>query len=166
MRQVDLGFQPDHTLAAAYSLPRKQYSTQASVNGFNRELVRRLQQLPGVTNAGLTSSLPAAGSYGKSVFVAEGYVAPKGAGLDLAIPIQVEGNYFPAMGIPLLHGRFFSPEDQAGAQPVVIVNRKLAEQSWPGQNPDWQAATAGNGVDADTMGDRHRRGGRREGELA
>ncbi len=135
MRQVDLGFQPDHTLAAAYNLPPKQYATQASVDEFNRELVRRLQQLPGVKAVGLTSFLPASGEDSNSVFVAEGYVAPKGAGMDLATAIQVEGDYFRAMGIPLLHGRFLSPEDKAGSQLVVIVNRKLAEQSWPGQNP-------------------------------
>ncbi|HET6218521.1 MAG TPA: ABC transporter permease, partial [Acidobacteriaceae bacterium] len=135
MRQVDLGFQPDHTLAASYGLPRKQYATQASVNEFNRELVRRLQQLPGVKTVGLTSFLPASGGNSNTVFVAEGYVPPKGAGMDLATFIQVDGDYFRAMGIPLLHGRFFTPEDRAGAQLVVIVNRKLAEQSWPGQNP-------------------------------
>jgi putative ABC transport system permease protein len=135
MRQVDLGFQPDHTLAATYNLPRKQYPTQVSVNEFNRELARRLQQLPGVKSVGLTSFLPASGGNNNSVFVAEGYVAPKGAGMDLGTTIQVDGDYFRAMGIPLLHGRFFTPEDRAGAQLVVIVNRKLAEQSWPGQDP-------------------------------
>ena len=135
MRQVDLGFQPDHTLAASYSLPLKQYSTQAAVDEFNHELERRLQQLPGVKAVGLTSFLPASGGNSNSVFVAEGYVAPKGAGMDLATTIEVEGDYFRAMGIPLLHGRFFTPDDKAGAQPVIIVNQKLAEQSWPSQDP-------------------------------
>ena len=135
MRQVDLGFRPDHTLAASYGLPLKQYATQASVNEFNHELERRLQQLPGVKAVGLTSFLPASGGNNSNVFVAEGYVAPKGAGMDLATTIQVQGDYFRAMGIPLLHGRFFTPADKAGAQLVVIVNRKLADQSWPGQNP-------------------------------
>jgi predicted permease len=135
MRQVDLGFHPDHTLAAAYNLPQKQYATQTAVNEFNRELVRRLQQLPGVKSVGMTSFLPASGNNTNSVFVAEGYVAPKDGGMDLATMIQVEGDYFRAMGIPLLHGRYFTPDDKAGAQLVAIVNHKLAEQSWPGQDP-------------------------------
>jgi putative ABC transport system permease protein len=135
MRQTDLGFRPDHTLAASYGLPNKQYATQASVNEFNRELVRRLQQLPGVKAVGLTSFLPASGGSSNSVFVAEGYVARKDAGMDLATIVFVDGDYFHAMGIPLLRGRFLTPEDKAGAQPVVIVNHKLAEQSWPGQDP-------------------------------
>jgi putative ABC transport system permease protein len=135
MREVDLGFQPDHTLAASYNLPRKQYATQSAVDEFNHELLRRLQQLPGVKSVGMTSFLPASGNNSNSVFVAEGYVAPKDAGMDLATVIQVDGDYFRAMGIPLLNGRFFTLDDKEGAQLVVIVNRMLAEKSWPGQNP-------------------------------
>src|SRR5262249_30575099 len=58
MLAVDLGFRPDHVLTASYSLPREQYRTQAAVDEFNHELIRRLQQLPGVKSAGLTSFLP------------------------------------------------------------------------------------------------------------
>jgi putative ABC transport system permease protein len=135
MREVNLGFQPDHSLAASYNLPRKQYSTQASIDAFNYELLRRLQQLPGVKSVGITSFLPASGNNNNSVFVAEGYVPAKDAPIDLATTIAVEGDYFQAMGIPLLHGRFLNQDDKEGAQLVVVVNRKLAEQSWPGQDP-------------------------------
>jgi predicted permease len=135
MREVDLGFRPDHTLVASYSLPRKQYSTQASVDEFNRELVRRLQELPGVKSVGLTSFLPASGNNSNSAFVADGYVPPKNGAIDLATWVQVQGDYFKAMGIPLLRGRLFTPADRADSQLVTIVNQKLAEQSWPGQNP-------------------------------
>ncbi|MGI8773367.1 MAG: ABC transporter permease [Acidobacteriaceae bacterium] len=135
MRQVDLGFQPDHTLVASYSLPRRQYATQSAVNQFNQELVRRLQQLPGTKSVGLTSFLPASGNNSNSAFVAEGYNPPKAGNLDLGTPVQVEGGYFSAMAIPLLRGRLFTQADKAGTQLVVIVNHKLAEQSWPGQDP-------------------------------
>jgi putative ABC transport system permease protein len=135
MRQVNLGFQPDHTLTASYGLPRKQYSTQASVDEFNHEVVRRLQQLPGVKSVGLSSFLPASGANNNTVIVAEGSVAPECAGMNLSTTIEVDGDYFRAMGIPLLRGRLFTAEDKAGAQLAVIVNRKLAEQSWPGQDP-------------------------------
>jgi putative ABC transport system permease protein len=135
MREVDLGFRPDHTLAASYGLPRKQYATQTAIDAFNHELLRRLQQLPGVKSVGLTSFLPASGNNSNSVFVAEGYVPQKDAGMDLATTISVEGDYFQAMGIPLLRGRFLTEDDKEGAQLAVVVNRKLAEQSWPGQDP-------------------------------
>jgi putative ABC transport system permease protein len=135
MRQVDLGFQPDHTLVASYSLPQKQYATQPAVDEFNRELLRRLQALPGVKNVGMTSFLPASGNNNNSAFVAEGYTPPNGQSLDLATTVRVQGDYFRAMGIPLLHGRLFNEGDKAGGQLVNVVNHKLAEQSWPGQDP-------------------------------
>ena len=47
----------------------------------------------------------------------------------------MQGDYFQAMGIPLLSGRFFTNADAANKQLVVIVNRKLAEHYWPGSDP-------------------------------
>jgi putative ABC transport system permease protein len=105
MREVDLGYRPDHTLVASYSLPREKYGTQTAVDEFNHELERRLQELPGVKSAGVTSFLPASGNQTNSVFLAEGYVAPKDGGYVLATIIQIESDYLQAMGVPLLRGR-------------------------------------------------------------
>jgi putative ABC transport system permease protein len=135
MRSVDLGFRPDHVVTAAYSLPQKQYSTQPAITAFNNELLRQLQQLPGGDSAGLTSILPASGNNNNQAFVVDGYVPPKGAPMNLATSAQVKGDYFRAMGIPLIHGRYFTEADKAGAQLVLIVNRKLAEHYWPHQDP-------------------------------
>jgi predicted permease len=134
MREVDLGFRPDHMLAAAYNLPQRQYGTQTAVDAFNFELQKRLEQQPGIKSVGMTSNLPATGGKGTVPFVAEGYV-PNGSSFDTGSMVLVEGDYFQAMGIPLMHGRWFTPGDKPGGQLVVIVNRRLAEQSWPGQNP-------------------------------
>lgn len=135
MRSVDVGFRPDHVLVAGYSLPQKQYATQAAVDEFNQELIRRVKELPGVKVAGITTFLPASGSSGNTTFVAEGYVAPQGANMNLATPVTVEGDYLPAMGVPLLAGRLFTPADNQNAQLVVIVNHTLAEHYWPGSDP-------------------------------
>ncbi len=135
MRSVDLGYRPDHVLVAAYSLPQKQYATQVSVDVFNDELLRRVQQLPGVKSAGLTSFLPASGNHSNSTFIVDGYVPPAGAGMNLATLVTVRGDYLQAMGIPLLAGRFFTPADTAKTQLVAIVNHKLAEHYWPGADP-------------------------------
>jgi len=84
---------------------------------------------------GLTTRLPASDIHSTSAFVVEGYVPPKGAGLSLGTPSLVRGDYFKAIGISLLSGRFFTPEDTVGSQMVVIVNHKLAEHYWPAQDP-------------------------------
>jgi putative ABC transport system permease protein len=135
MREVDLGFRPDHTVAANYDLPEEQYATQSSVDTFNKELLLRLQQLPSVRAAGLTSQLPASGDHSRSTFLADGYIAPKGSAFNLAWTSDVMGNYFQAIGIPLLRGRLFTEADNAQSQLVVIINRKIAEHYWPGQDP-------------------------------
>jgi len=131
MREVDLGFRPDHTLVAGYSLPQKQYPAQAHADNFNDELLRRLQQLPGVKSVGLTSFLPAAGSSSSSTFIVEGYVPPKGANLNLATPILIEGDYLQAMGVRLLAGRQFTDSDTPDGQLVALVNHKFAQHFWP-----------------------------------
>jgi predicted permease len=135
MRSVSLGFHADHTLTAAYSLPRQQYSNQAAINAFNLTMRTGLEQLPGVQAVGVTSMLPAADVEFLGTFTPEGYVPPKGAGLNLAWIPQVIGDYFQAQGIPIIRGRDFTVADGDGAPLVVIINRVLAEHYWPGQDP-------------------------------
>src|SRR3984885_11081672 len=135
MRSVGLGFHVDQTLTATYSLPRQQYSNQAAIDAFNLALRTKLEQLPGVQAVGVTSLLPATDADFRGTFTPEGYVSPKGAGLNLAWIPQVMGNYFEAQGIKIIRGRDFTAADREDAPLVVIVNRSLAEHYWPGQDP-------------------------------
>ena len=109
MREVDLGFRPDHTLVAAYGLPQKQYDTQSSINEFNDELLRKLQSLPGVKSADLTSFLPASGNNNNSAFIAEGYVPSKPGELDLATTVQGAGRLLLHDGNSAASGTLFHP---------------------------------------------------------
>jgi predicted permease len=135
LRTVNLGFRTDHMLTATYGLPREQYSTQAFIDSFNAQLLDKLRQLPGVQAAGLTTQLPVVGSVNTNAFFPEGYVPPKGAGMNMCWASQVSGSYFRAAGIPLLRGREFTDADRAGSPFVVIVNHTLAQHFWPGQDP-------------------------------
>jgi putative ABC transport system permease protein len=135
MRAVDLCFHSDHMLTAHYDLPRRQYSTQPDVDAFDRSLREKLEELPGVQAVGITTLLPAAGQNIRTTFIPEGYVPPKGAGLNLVWESQLIGNYFAAAGIPLIRGRDFTEADNATAPLVAIVNRVLAERYWPGEDP-------------------------------
>ena len=135
MRAVDLGFVPQHVTTAAYSLPQQEYSKQAQIDTFNRELLLKLNQLPGVQSVGMTSMLPSQGANNNQTFVVDGYEPPAGAGMNLATVSQVYGNFFSAMGIRLLRGRVFTEADHAGTQLAVIVNHKYAQHFWPNQDP-------------------------------
>ena len=130
LRAVDLGIRTDHVLTAGYDLPAQQYSKQPAVDAFNNELLTRLRTLPGVEAVGTTTELPAVGSRNFQMYVPEGVNEGK-----MAWPSLVMGDYFEAAGIRLLRGRFFTNADRADSPLVVIVNRKLAEKVWSGQDP-------------------------------
>jgi predicted permease len=68
-------------------------------------------------------------------FVVEGYVDPRGPDRSAASPSLVIGDYFKAIGIPLIRGRYFAESDNADSQLVIIVNHKFAEHYWPHQDP-------------------------------
>jgi predicted permease len=135
MSQANLGFEPEHVTTAAYSLPQKQYSTQAQIDTFNRDLLDRLRKLPGARAAGLANTIPMTGDDNWAI-LAEGYVDPRGPDqIQRAAPFHVVGDYFRAMGIPLLRGRYFTDADNANSQLVAIVNHEFAEDYWPHQDP-------------------------------
>ncbi|MGD0732933.1 MAG: ABC transporter permease [Terracidiphilus sp.] len=134
LSDVDLGFRPDHVSTAFYALPQQQYSTQARVDAFNNKLLAKLRQLPGAEAAGLSSTIPTTGD-GIESFTVEGYVDPRGPDQTVAFHFSVIGDYFKAIGDPLIRGRYFEDSDDANSQLVVIVNREFAEHYWPGQDP-------------------------------
>jgi predicted permease len=133
MRAVNPGFRPDHVLVAGYQLPLGQYPTQSSVDAFSHAVIDRLKNKPGITSAGLTSFLPASGVFAKSGYTIEGQTADNWK-LKFAAFAVTYGDYFRAMGIPLLAGRTFTNDDRANAPPVVIVNQSMAQHCWPGQS--------------------------------
>jgi predicted permease len=135
MRAVDLGFRPDHTLTARYSLPGYQYPNQASVDAFDEQVLRELRRFSGVEAVGITTTLPSTGDWAGPAITIEGYVPPKGAGLNLAMVSLLRGDPIQALGIRLLRGRTFTEADNARSQLVALVNRQLAERYWPGQDP-------------------------------
>lgn len=134
MSDVDLGFDPAHALSADYSLPPQQYGDQAKVDAFNRELLTRLRQVPGMQAAALTTVLPGANNAPAEPIVAAGRSAVRN-GSSAGTPFDVVGDFFRAAGIPLLRGRLLTEEDDANAPLVVVVNRELAGHLWPGENP-------------------------------
>ena len=135
LRQVNLGFNPEHELTASFVLPKQQYGTQPEIDGFTNRLLTQLQRLPGVQAVGVTSLLPGAGLVSSNSFYPEGYVQPNDQPMNSAWESYVEGNYFQAAGIRILRGRAFTASDNASSPLVIIVNKTLADHYWPGQDP-------------------------------
>jgi putative ABC transport system permease protein len=143
MHAIDLGFRPERVLVAGYQLPLRQYPTNTSVDTFNREAVERLSNQPGIIAAGVTNSLPASDAFPQGAYTIEG-VSERNWRLKFAAFAMTYGDYFRAMSIPLLEGRYFTKDDNATAPLVVIVNESMAKHSWPGQTAIGKRMHVGN----------------------
>jgi putative ABC transport system permease protein len=142
MRAVDPGFRPDHVLVGGFQLPLKQYSTRALSDAFNRDIFERLLNKPGIVAVGITDTLPESGG-GESAYTIENEPIDRWK-LKFAGFATTYGDYFRAMGIPLIEGRYFNPDDRSNAPLVMIVNQSMARQAWPGQSPLGKRMHAGN----------------------
>ncbi len=143
MLAVDPGFRPDHMLIAGYQLPSQQYATPSSIAGFNREVVSRLAAQPGTVAVGLANTMPDTGSGGRGGFTIEGEPVAEWK-LRFTPFIETYGDYFRALGIPLITGRTFTVRDHSGTPLVCIVSESMAKQEWPGQNPIGKRLHLGN----------------------
>lgn len=135
LRQVDLGFKPDNLLTMRMVLPLPKYQKPESRRAFYDELLRRINEIPGVESAGINTRLPLSTSGMKFSFSVEGRTMPSDSNLPFAVYRVINPDYFRAMGIPLQRGRAFDTRDTADSTPALIVNRRLAEQFWPGEDP-------------------------------
>jgi putative ABC transport system permease protein len=136
LRAVDPGFNPSNVLTMRLALPGYRYETLETQTAFYRDLLGRVQALPGVQNAALTSDLPIVGEQDDTAIYFPG--AKEETGLANATIIHystVSPSYFAAMQIHLLAGRGFNELDTAKAPPVVVINDKMAREYWPGLNP-------------------------------
>jgi putative ABC transport system permease protein len=143
MLAVDPGFRADHALIAGYQLPLAQYPTEASVGMFNRAVVDQLSSKPGVIAVAISNAVAASDVSPQSAFTVEGVSADSWK-LKFAAFTSVYGEYFGAMGIPLLEGRTFTMHDDSNAPLVVIVNQSMARDCWPGQGAISKRMHVGN----------------------
>jgi predicted permease len=131
---LDPGFREEHVLTATVSLPYPEYKSTDQVGRFYDSLTTILASLPGVKSAGAATDLPWTG-YDENMggWMIEGKQPPPHqefhARYHAATP-----DYFRALGIPLLRGRFFTEGDNKDARRVIIINRALAEKYLPNED--------------------------------
>ena len=143
MLAVNPGFRSDHALVAEYQLPLQQYPTNASVSSFNRAVFDHLSSKPGVSAVAISNAVAVSQNFPLAAYTVEG-VSVEQWKLKFAAFTTVYGNYFGAMGIPLIDGRTFDKHDDAGAPLVVVVNQSMARDCWPGQSPLGKRMHVGN----------------------
>jgi predicted permease len=123
----NLGFRPEHLLTASVALDNAQYRDATSQSAFVRNLIPRLQHIPGAESVAVASDLPASGP-GSITFRIKGQPElPAGQPLT-ARDAVVSSDYFQAAGIPLLRGRAFTKTDNATAPRIVVVNQEFVHR--------------------------------------
>jgi putative ABC transport system permease protein len=130
LQRAPLGITPDRVTTLQVNLPTSRYPVEAR-RAFHVAFHQRIAALPGVKAVGAISRLPVAGTYhtwGARVPGTTGW------------PVQpeqrtIEGEYFKAVGIPVLRGRAFGPEDHAGVGRRVVVSESVVNTLFPGVDP-------------------------------
>jgi predicted permease len=133
--EVDPGFRTDHVLTGNVNLPTSRYKDDAALRTFMSRAVERIRALPGVVNAGATSTIPFGGSNNDSVVLAEGYQMKPGESLISPNSILATPGYFETLQVPLIAGRFFTDGDTGTSPRVIIIDEQLANRFWPGTSP-------------------------------
>ncbi|HEY9138074.1 MAG TPA: FtsX-like permease family protein, partial [Terriglobus sp.] len=130
MRSVDIGCATQNVLTMRLGLPNATYKTQDKVTAFTSQLIERIRVLPGVTAAGLSSSLPGQG-YGGDSPISIPELPSLGQMQHVAMMRGVDPGYFRSIQIPLKQGRFFEDRERLDNARSVIVSESFARQYFP-----------------------------------
>jgi putative ABC transport system permease protein len=157
--EVNPGFRVDKVVSMDVSLPWAGWDdpkAKASEAIFFRNLIERLQQIPGVRKVGATSGLPMDGGLPDGMFSlmtqnelpkspeAFGSLLQQKERIGVADFGVVTDGYFQVLGIPLLRGRIFDERDGADSPHVAVISDSLARERWPGQDPIGHTIEFGN----------------------
>ena len=133
LRAVDTGFTRNNVLLASVNPSLNGYSADKSRLFFD-ELLTRTRALPGVNAASLATDSPLSGGWDQNGIVVEGYTPREDEKMSVDVT-YVSPDYFKTLDIPLSSGRDFNSQDTLGSPQVAIINEKMGQYFFPGQNP-------------------------------
>jgi predicted permease len=132
---TDLGFDEQHGLSARITLGGGDYTTRASAGAFYQRLLDELRRLPDVTAVGSAQGIPFSGWDVQGETTIDGAPPPK-RGEELVSHFQyITPDYFKAIGVPLIRGRWLTDADRDSLNPVVLVNQQMAARAFGGEDP-------------------------------
>jgi putative ABC transport system permease protein len=134
LRAMNPGFNPENALMMSFDLSLQGYQTDAGMH-FRKQLLDRVESLPGVKSASITDFIPLSMNYNGSQILIEGRPQERGVNAPSAMNANVGLKYFEAIGTPLLAGRDLTEQDQAGTTRSAVVNETFARVFFPGANP-------------------------------
>jgi predicted permease len=139
---VDLGFTPERVMAVRVDPDREHRTSQRVFIAYLDEVLRLTTGMPGVQSAAVTDYLPLGGNRSWGIG-ARGHVYEKGQRPQSFIHIASD-RYVGTIGMKLVAGRDFTPQDDSAAAPVIIINETAARVLFPGENPLGKVVEADN----------------------
>jgi predicted permease len=134
LQNVPPGFTADRVISMHLAAGGPNYSDGKAVVEFYRQVSERISRLPGVTAQGQVDVLPLTGAIGWGGINVEGYTPQPGQELQVD-QRTASTDYFRAMKIALLKGRYFDDHDTSDGQQVAIIDEQFAQRFWPRDNP-------------------------------
>jgi predicted permease len=135
LMRVSPGFDSAHLLTAQVSLPWAQYRTDASLRSFLDRLTAELRATPGIAAAGVATNVPLSGNAMKSAATVVGRPLRPGEAPHGVYSYAVAGDFFAALGIPLIEGRYLTATDAGDAARTCVVDEDFASRFLPGTSP-------------------------------
>ncbi|HET8783521.1 MAG TPA: ABC transporter permease [Pyrinomonadaceae bacterium] len=143
LRNVDPGFRADNLLTMKFVLPQPKYEEFERRSAFYTDLIHRVESLPGVKSAAVTTNLPLY-RQGNSIDISiEGQPPPAPGKENIVVTRIISPKYFETMTIPLLSGRAFNDQDTATTPRVAVISESMARRYWPGEDPIGKRIGAG-----------------------
>ena len=135
LTNIDPGFDAQKVLTFKLVLPMAKYPEDSHRIQLFRNVVERMQSLPGVTSAGMTSFLPFSGPPAGTSFHIQGLPNPPPGQDRMTNVFVTDDSFFHTLRIPLKQGRLYSRAEMEQRKDVVVINEALARTYFPGENP-------------------------------
>jgi predicted permease len=135
LARVNPGFEADHLLTFSLPVPDKKFSGSEQMIAFYRQVLEKVESLPGVTRAEVGEGMPLQGtSFGMPFNIAGKPASDPSTRPDAGFSMVTPG-YFQTFGIQMARGRSFTEQDAAGSVPVAVVNETFADRFLKGADP-------------------------------
>jgi len=128
---VSPGFRPEHVLSGQVTLPRSNYRDGTARIALLDRVTAQLTRQPGVAASGIATNVPFSGNSNKSSATVKGYPPRRGESARGVYSYGVGGDYFAAMGLTLLEGRFLTAADARASTAACVVDDDFARRYWP-----------------------------------
>jgi putative ABC transport system permease protein len=135
MMNVALGFDPTNVLTLRLPVANTRFATPAEIAAHTREIIARIEAVPGVRGAAATDSLPLEGFNNGMPFLIAGRDVVDRANRQSCGFKMVQASYFQVLGIRVIKGRGLTERDVKGTQPVAVINQTMVNRFFKDQEP-------------------------------